>query len=323
MSWNLPGAPWLIAHKSMFAVNQPKIFTICGKDYVLWKNQKGEVSALENTCPHLGAKLSDGWICKQTNTITCPYHALEFDSQGRAILPNEKISQPIAQTLKLFYQGDFIWTYANQEPKLPIPNILEKLSTQFRFIGVAGDVSIKAPFLYALEINHDLNHAKGTHRELFRIKDTKVDDFQQNGYFSVVKLRHIREKNTLQEYLQTPSLLFTPKTVELVLENYFPSIVIVYSDSPLGKAVQIFTIYPETETTTRTFIPVFAEKSFGIFNSILQPSVIKATEEIIRQDATMIENLYPRFEPKIRLPNEEAWNWVRQLYYNWSAKEVA
>ena len=70
MSWNLPGAPWLIAHKSMLTVNKPKMFTICGQDYVLWKNQKGEVSALENICPHLGAKLSNGWICEKTNTIS-------------------------------------------------------------------------------------------------------------------------------------------------------------------------------------------------------------------------------------------------------------
>lgn len=317
MNWNLPGAPWLIAHKSMLKVNKPKLFTISGQDYVLWKNDKGEISALENICPHMGAKLSDGWICPDTNTIACPFHALEFDSEGRAILPNEKTSKPLAKQLKLFFQGDFIWTYANQEPKLTIPDILEKLSTQFRFIGVAGDVTIKAPFIDALEINHDVNHAKGTHRELFRIKETQVNEFKANNYFSVSTIKHIREKNTLNEYLQNIALLFTPNPVEIVLENYFPSFVVVYSDSPLGKLVQVFTIYPQNKNTTRIFIPLFTEKSFGIFNSILEPPTIKAMEEVIRQDVTMLENLYPRFEPKIRLSHEEPLNWVRQLYHSW------
>jgi phenylpropionate dioxygenase-like ring-hydroxylating dioxygenase large terminal subunit len=312
----LPGAPWLIAHKSMLKVNKPKLFTIYGQDYVLWKNEKGEISALENICPHMGAKLSDGWICPD-NTIACPFHALEFDSEGKTILPNEKTSKPLAKQLKLFFQGDFIWTYANQEPKLTIPDILSKLSTQFRFIGVAGDVTIKAPFLDALEINHDVNHAKGTHRELFRIKETIVNDFQANNYFSVSTIKHIRDKNTLNEYLQNIALLFSPNPVELLLENYFPSLVVVYSDSPLGKLVQVFTIYPQNKNTTRIFIPLFTEKSFGIFNSILEPPTIKATEEIIRQDAAMLENLYPRFEPKIRLSHEEPLHWVRQLYHNW------
>lgn len=316
MTWNLPGAPWLIAHKSMLKVNKPKLFTVCDTDYVLWKNEKGEISALENICPHSGAKLSNGWICPD-NTIACPFHALEFNSSGQAILSNEKISQPIAKQLKLFFQGDFIWTYANEEPKLPIPDILLKLSTQFRFIGVAGDVTIKAPFLDALEINHDVNHAKGTHRELFRIKETIVNNFQDKGYFSISTIKHIREKNTLNEYLQNIALLFSPNPVEIVLENYFPSFVVVYSDSPLGKLVQVFTIYPQNQNTTRIFIPLFTEKYFGIFNSILEPPTIKAMEEVIRQDVAMLENLYPRFEPKIRLSHEEPLHWVRQLYHNW------
>lgn len=318
MTWNLPGAPWLIAHKSMLQVNQPKLFTICGKDYVLWKNANNGVSGLENICPHKGAKLSDGWICSSTNTIACPFHALEFDIEGRVMLPNEKISKPLLKPLQLFFQGDFIWTYANEEPKLPIPDILEKLSSQYRFIGSTKVVTIKAPFVDVLEINHDLNHAKATHRELFRINTTKFDSFQDNGYYSVSKIRHFRTQNNLQEYLQNPSLLFTPKIIELVLENYFPSLVVVYTDTLAGKAIQVFAIYPETENTTRAFIPVFVEKSLGIFNPILENSVIKATEEIIYQDGGILESLYPRFEPKIRLENEEPVHWVRKHYDSWN-----
>jgi hypothetical protein len=106
--------------------------------------------------------------------------------------------------------------------------------------------------------------------------------------------------------------------MELVLENYFPSLVVVYTDTLAGKAIQVFTIYPETETTTRIFIPIFAEKSYGIFSPILEKSVIKATEEIIYQDGGMLESLYPRFEAKIRLEGEEPIYWVRKHYYNWN-----
>ncbi len=318
MTWNLPGAPWLIAHKSMLQVNQPRLFTICGKDYVVWKNANNEVSGLENICPHKGAKLSDGWICPSTNTIACPFHALEFDVEGKAILANENISKPLVKPLQLLFQGDFIWTYANEEPKLPIPDILEKLLSQYRFIGNTKEVTIKAPFIDALEINHDLNHAKATHRELFRINSTKVDDFQDNGYFSISKIRHFCTENTLQDYLQNLSLLFSPKIVELVLENYFPYFVIVYTDTLAGKAIQVFAIYPETETTTRTFIPIFVEKSFGIFNPILEKSFIKATEEVIYQDRGILESLYPRFEAKIRLENQEPVHWVRKHYDSWN-----
>ncbi|MBO3461707.1 Rieske 2Fe-2S domain-containing protein [Aetokthonos hydrillicola Thurmond2011] len=318
MSWNLPGAPWLIAHKSMLSVNKPKLFTICGEDYVLWKNEKGEISALENICPHLGAKLSNGWICPNSNTIACPYHALEFDSQGRTIVANEKISKPLAKPLELFLQGDFIWTYANKEAKIPIPTILEEVLNQYRFVGVAGDISIKAPFLYALEINHDYNHAKATHRDLFKFKDIKIDKFRDDGYSSVVDLSQIREDNTLAEYIKNPLLLTYPKRVKAMSKNYFPSLVAFYSESPLGTVCDVFVIYPETETTTRTFMLVFAERSLGVLNWIINPLLLSAANEIIKQDAAVVENLYPRFQPKIRLENEEPWNWVRELYLNWS-----
>lgn len=57
----LPGAPWLLAHESMLEVNKPQKFSLYGSDYVLWKDQTGNVSALSNVCPHMGAMLSEGW----------------------------------------------------------------------------------------------------------------------------------------------------------------------------------------------------------------------------------------------------------------------
>ena len=49
----LPGAPWLIAHRSMLGVNKPYKITLNNRDYVLWQNRKGEVFGLDNICPCL------------------------------------------------------------------------------------------------------------------------------------------------------------------------------------------------------------------------------------------------------------------------------
>ena len=61
----LPGAPWAIAHKSMLEVNKPYKLTLNSQDYVIWKDDKGEVFALDNICPHMQAPLSNGWICRE------------------------------------------------------------------------------------------------------------------------------------------------------------------------------------------------------------------------------------------------------------------
>ena len=81
----LNGAPWLIAHRSMLGINRPLKITLNGSDYVLWQNSNGEISALDNVCPHMQAPLSNGWICKSSNSIACGYHALEFDPEGRLL----------------------------------------------------------------------------------------------------------------------------------------------------------------------------------------------------------------------------------------------
>ena len=56
----LEGAPWLLAHKSMLPTNRPRKISLYGKDYVLWKDEIGEVNALSNVCPQMGAMLSEG-----------------------------------------------------------------------------------------------------------------------------------------------------------------------------------------------------------------------------------------------------------------------
>ncbi|MDZ8263682.1 Rieske 2Fe-2S domain-containing protein [Nostoc sp. ChiQUE01b] len=79
----LLGAPWLLAHRCMLEPNQPRKFTLLGKDYVLWQNNDGVINALPNACPHMGAMLSEGWCVKKpdgSSVIACPFHALEFDA---------------------------------------------------------------------------------------------------------------------------------------------------------------------------------------------------------------------------------------------------
>ena len=60
MSSVLPGAPWLIAHRSMLGINKPYKVRLNNQDYVLWQRSDGQISALGNICPHMQAPLSNG-----------------------------------------------------------------------------------------------------------------------------------------------------------------------------------------------------------------------------------------------------------------------
>lgn len=46
----------------------------------------GELSALDNWCPHRQGPLSQGWV--EENTVVCPWHAWSFDARsGQSVFP--------------------------------------------------------------------------------------------------------------------------------------------------------------------------------------------------------------------------------------------
>ncbi|GFE70442.1 Rieske (2Fe-2S) protein [Chroococcus sp. FPU101] len=313
----LSGAPWLIAHRSMLGINQPYKVTLNGQDYVLWQNSNGEISALNNICPHLQASLADGWICQERNTITCPFHAIEFDGQGRLYQNGNFSTQAITEPLELTVIDDYIWTYNGLAAKIPISSLLTRITKGFEFIGVAGIKSIKGDFLSNLLINYDYNHQNGTHRESFKIKDVAVSDYEEQGYTTKLSQTITRDENTLQEIINNPALLIIPKKFTNQFEYAFPCLTSFIAQIPIGQIIQIHALYPETEAQTKTFVMLFGRFKNTIIGSFLKKSVLKAADEIIRQDTNAIEKSYKRSIPKIRLPNEEIMFYAEKLYQEW------
>lgn len=322
MKPTLPGAPWMIAHRSMLGINKPYKLTLNGRDYVLWQNRVGEIFALENVCPHMQAQLSNGWICEANNTITCPYHALEFNGAGRLLKDGTAKGEPLVDTLALVVQDDLIWTYGGHEPRLPIPNLISTRTKGFRFLGVVGNTSIQAEFLRCIKINYDFNHQNGVHRELFRIQANPVELFEQNGVEARVVQTFLRTENTSDEILQNPSLLTLPKQIKNELEYSFPSTTIFKAQLPLGKVLQVFILYPEAEQQTRTFVLFYGDLQSPLFmipglKTALERSLLESTAKVVEQDVRAVAKLYPAQKPKIRLPKEEILLHVEQLYQNW------
>jgi len=318
----LPGAPWLIAHRSMLGTNKPYKVTLNSQDYVLWQNIQGEIFALENVCPHLQAPLSEGWICESRNSIACPFHALEFDGSGRLLKDGKPSGQGIAQTLELSLKGDLIWTYGGLEPRLPIPDLIFRRTEGLDFLGVAGEKSIHANFLSCIKINYDFNHQNGSHRASFRIRENPVHAFENEGYYARVEQTFIRENNTLSEILENPALLSTPKTYRSELEYNFPSTTMFKALVDFGQIPQFYILYPETEHRTKTFVLCYGKWKNPLFqlpglSAIARRSLLKATAKVVEQDSATLESLYPFHKPKIRLPKEEIMRYVEKLYDEW------
>jgi phenylpropionate dioxygenase-like ring-hydroxylating dioxygenase large terminal subunit len=321
----LPGAPWLLAHKSMLPVDRPRLFSLYGRDYVLWRDKNDRVSALPNVCPHMGAMLSAGWCESQadgSSKVVCPFHALEFDNCGRTILPGSgKETLPQLAPLELIARGDFIWSYGGHSPRMPIPTILEEFAAEYEFAGFIADLSVETDLKSMLLNMHDYNHQNGTHRELFKIQEVNFDRFIDNGYHSEAFYSMPLQEYTLQEKLRNPGLFFIKNPLEAHLENYFPTMVILHAVTDLGTAKQCHIFIPEGEGKTRTYVLLFVKSNNPIFK-VLKPSFLKMAEAVVIQDADILSKIYPDSPQKIKLNNEVGMDWVRQNFTKWEAEKT-
>ena len=318
----LPGAPWLLAHKSMLATHQLRKVSLYGNDYVMWKDGTGGVHALPNACPHMGAMLSEGWCEAASNglsRVVCPFHALTFDTQGCTVLPgSNKSTLPQLQPLELIVQGDFVWSYGGYEPKLPVPGVLNAIASQYSFVGSTADCSVETDLLSMLLNMHDYNHQNGTHRDLFRIADVQFQRFVDRGYESHAYYDMPTAPYSLIEKLRRPDLFLLPSTIHAHMENHFPAMVIFHGESSLGRVAQCHLFVPEAEHRTRTYILLFGQAKHPAF-SLMGRAYLNFGRVVVEQDADILGKLYPGTPQKIRLNNEVGMDWVRQNFERFSA----
>ena len=104
---------YVIGTTSSFATNIPQKATVWNKNYVVWKNETGHFNALDDVCSHKGASLSGGKVCK--NHVVCPYHAYEFNSDGKlTTIPGISFQpSPIQDVSKYHVVEKNGWVYLN------------------------------------------------------------------------------------------------------------------------------------------------------------------------------------------------------------------
>jgi phenylpropionate dioxygenase-like ring-hydroxylating dioxygenase large terminal subunit len=316
----LEGAPWLVAHRSMLPINQPFKISLYSKDYVIWQDRTGQIGSLSNVCPHMGAMLSEGWCNVQadgSSAVVCPFHALEFDHHGCTILPGSKEKTlPQLESLELIIQGDFIWSYGGYQPKIPIPDVLAKIAQEYEFIGVAADTSVETDLRSMLSIMHDYNHQNGTHRDLFEITEVKFAKFLDNGYHSEAFYDMPTAPKTFWQKLKQPNQFLLPDVIQAHLENFFPSLVVLYGKSPLGKIAQCNLFVPESPTKTRIYVLLFAEVSNPL-GKLLKNQFLGVNKVVVEQDAAILSKIYADAPKKIRLNNEVGIEWIDRNFANW------
>lgn len=105
---------WYLVARDNEVNTEPVAVTRLNRNLVLWRDAEGKVNALEDFCPHRGARLSIGRVCD--GNIACAYHGLQFDGTGTVkATPSTPQSPLVGQRLATAYPcreaHGAIWVY--------------------------------------------------------------------------------------------------------------------------------------------------------------------------------------------------------------------
>ncbi|HEY9898358.1 MAG TPA: aromatic ring-hydroxylating dioxygenase subunit alpha [Pantanalinema sp.] len=123
----MPAAPyylwdfWYIAARShQLKPRRPLAVTIMETRLVLYRDGAGEVVALRDRCPHLGASLSLGRV--NDGCLSCPFHGWTFDEQGRCVAipalgePSHRLANLRIPRYHAIEAGGLIWVFLSRDP---------------------------------------------------------------------------------------------------------------------------------------------------------------------------------------------------------------
>jgi phenylpropionate dioxygenase-like ring-hydroxylating dioxygenase large terminal subunit len=319
------GSPFCIGHINDFLANKPYKITFLNQDWVLWKNSADKVTIIDNACPHAFAPLSNGTICEKRNTIVCPYHRFEFDSNGDHITAENKTetlyntaaiedslldpdyqlhSQNVGQkSLPFEIRSGFIWTYGyNVTSKLPIPEF-----------GVSGHRTFHSTFVKDINITsfmenlNDIEHFCGSHYDTFFTSKVKLNSVEAKknvlSYtYSQYKRKVGLKGNLFAKVIQN----LTPDVAESKNTSFVPFANVFEVNIQTGFVYALITWYP-SKVGEHTFNIYFYEtKKFGIvLEFLLRGFINKFRQKAIAEDTDMLSSLYPKVERKISTPNDK------------------
>jgi phenylpropionate dioxygenase-like ring-hydroxylating dioxygenase large terminal subunit len=151
---------------------KPKPVRLVGRDIVLFRDG-GKLFALDDRCPHRGAKLSLGQ-CNYpgSGTISCPYHGWTFEGgSGRLIAalmegPDSPIARKVAtQSYPVQEHAGLIWLWpGNMTPTLVVDDVPEWIGRQDMFFNISMYTDYKCNWRWLVDNWPQDHHAQYVHR---------------------------------------------------------------------------------------------------------------------------------------------------------------
>lgn len=153
---------WYAVALSSELKKNPLTVQLWYQNIVLFRNQKGEVCALENRCPHRGVQLSSGYV--QGDDIVCVYHGWKFDRQGHCVeIPylqdKQKLPPCRIRSYPVQERHGFIWVFPGdptQAQRVSIPDLGEW--EHLNYVVSVAPFHFRGHFSFLVENLMDMYH---------------------------------------------------------------------------------------------------------------------------------------------------------------------
>jgi phenylpropionate dioxygenase-like ring-hydroxylating dioxygenase large terminal subunit len=158
---------WYPIAPSWMVGTAPSGMTRLGEDIVVWRDAAGGVHAIEDRCPHRGARLSLGW--NLGDRIACWYHGVEVASDGSVARVPAQVNCPMEgkRLLKTYpcvecNDAIFAW-FGDALHQEPTPLELPEQLTSDSWSAMLCTAHWKCNYRYAIENVMDPMHGAYLH----------------------------------------------------------------------------------------------------------------------------------------------------------------
>ena len=253
--------------------SKPLRFSFPDESFVAWRGENGMVHVKHDCCPHMGSKLSEGYV--KDNCISCPYHGLLMGPYDNAH-PDGYARELVGVTKE--HQGIIWWTRTNN---FDIPHC-DDLDGH---IDVQHEYLIKASFNDCWRNAADFHHPAVVHKNSFG----NTLDSPTNVHHEWINEYTFR---STFEYISSESYKrITGKKTNNYHEFVLPSTTYnCVSNSENNKKMVIHVaMRAETPTTTRWFVScknTFA--NFPFSSNVIESMINKVVTE---EDGAQLEKM--------------------------------
>ncbi|MBT5218906.1 MAG: aromatic ring-hydroxylating dioxygenase subunit alpha [Woeseia sp.] len=176
---------WYIAAWSRDIEHKLTTRKILSQNLVFYRQQDGNVVALEDACPHRKLPLSKGRLLG--DIVECGYHGLQFDCSGKCVLaPTQDRIPPTAkvQIFPVFEKWGFVWVWMGEAGQADEKKVFEIPNFDNPQWGMTegGNLDIQCHYLWLTDNLLDPSHVAWVHQTSFAAPGTDGVPLEQQAF---------------------------------------------------------------------------------------------------------------------------------------------